>query len=286
MLSPPPSIRRLSGFLCPLWRRRGLPGRLCFGGCGGVGIGICIGKWKRVLRPWLLKVLLVGCAWCLCLPQLPAQEDGAPEKAAESAFSTGFADAETGSLPAFTTELAKKAANAISRRDWGEAKAAYVEMLAGAPDNALALSNLGAVEYQMGDLAAAREHLEHAVREQPKLAATWITLGLIYYQAKELHLALSAISRAVHERPEDARARNYLAVIIKSLGWSNGAEAELQRAIRLDPDYAEAHFNLALMFLERKPPAIELASRHYAKARALGAAPDELVEKQLVDIVE
>ena len=214
-----------------------------------------------------------------------AQEtDG--DSAEATAFSTGFADPEAGSLPAFTGELAKKAANAISRRDWDAARAIYEEMLESAPDNALTLSNLGAVEYQMGDMAAAQRHLERAVHRQPKLAATWITLGLIYYQKKELHLALAAISRAVHERPNDARARNYLGVIIKSLGWTNGAEAELQRAIQLDPEYAEAHFNLALMFLERKPPAIELASRHYAKARAYGAAPDKLVEKQLVDVPE
>ena len=210
----------------------------------------------------------------------------AQDNAKESPFTTGFADSETGSLLAFTGELAKKAASAVSRRDWKGAKSIYEEMLKGEPDNALTLSNLGAVEYQMNDLPAARGHLEQAVQQQPKLAATWITLALIYYQDKDLHLALAAISRAVHERPNDARARNYLGVIIKALGWSNGAEAELQRAIKMDPNYAEAHFNLALMFLERKPPAIELASRHYAKARALGAAPDKLVEKQLVEVAE
>lgn len=210
----------------------------------------------------------------------------AQERDDDSAFKTGFADSDTGKLPAFTAELAKKAANAISKRDWKTAKSAYDEMLDAEPDNALTLSNLGAVEYQMGEMAPARVHLERAVQLQPKLAATWITLALIYYQDNDLHLALAAISRAVHERPNDARARNYLGVIIKALGWSNGAEAELQRAIKLDPKYAEAHFNLSLMYLERKPPAIELASRHYAKARALGAAPDKLVEKQLVEVTE
>ncbi|MEZ5324235.1 MAG: tetratricopeptide repeat protein [Verrucomicrobiales bacterium] len=208
------------------------------------------------------------------------------QEGSDSPFKTGFADDDTGRLPAFTTELAKKAANAISKRDWEAARSAYEEMLKGEPDNALTLSNLGAVEYQMGKMSEARGHLERAVQQQPKLSATWITLSLIYYQDKDLHLALSAISRAVHERPNDARARNYLGVIIKSLGWSNGAEAELQKAIKLDPTYAEAHFNLALMYLERKPPAIELASRHYATARSLGAAPDKLVEKQLVEVAE
>jgi Tfp pilus assembly protein PilF len=68
---------------------------------------------------------------------------------------------------------------------------------------------------------------------------------------------------------------------VKKLGWLDAAEAELQRALELNPDYTNAHFNLALMYLERKPPAIELAKRHYDKAIALGAEKDELVEKKL-----
>ena len=234
---------------------------------------------------WPSAVRTLAVAFAALLAGTAHSQDGT-EATKDSAFSTGFADADAGRLPAFTTELAKAAANAISKSDWKSAKAAYEEMLKGEPDNALTLSNLGAVEYQLGEMTDARTHLERAVQQQPKLAATWLTLSLIYYQDKDLHLALSAISRAVHERPEDARARNYLGVIVKSLGWSNGAESELQKAIKIDPNYAEAHFNLALMYLERKPPALELASRHYATARSLGAAPDELVEKQLAEVAE
>ena len=45
--------------------------------------------------------------------------------------------------------------------------------------------------------------------------------------------------------------------------------------------YADAHFNLALMYLDRKPPALELARRHYEKAVSLGAEKDEVVEEKL-----
>ena len=81
--------------------------------------------------------------------------------------------------------------------------------------------------------------------------------------------------------PADPRAHNSLAIILKRIGWTNGAEVELQKALDLDPDYTEAHFNLAVMYLERKPPSLEMAGRHYRKARALGAAPDEIVEQQI-----
>jgi hypothetical protein len=85
----------------------------------------------------------------------------------------------------------------------------------------------------------------------------------------------------VAENPADPRAHNSLAIILKRIGWTNGAEVELQKALDLDPDYTEAHFNLAVMYLERKPPSLEMAGRHYRKARALGAAPDEIVEQQI-----
>jgi tetratricopeptide (TPR) repeat protein len=200
----------------------------------------------------------------------------------EEAVIPGFADSDvTGSLPAFTTELSKRAANAISKRDWKTARKLYLKMLGSEPKNPLTLSNLGAVEYQMGKISEAREHLEGAVRQRPKLAATWLTLGLIYYQEKKLHLALAAMSHAVHERPKDPRARNYFGVIVKALGWADAAESELQKSIELNPNYAEAHFNLAVMYLERRPPALALARRHYDKSQALGAAPDKLVERQL-----
>ena len=57
-------------------------------------------------------------------------------------------------------------------------------------------------------------------------------------------------------------------------GWYDAAEDELRTVITLAPDFAEAQFNIALVYFERNPPAIELARRHYQKALDLGAPPD------------
>jgi Flp pilus assembly protein TadD len=70
-------------------------------------------------------------------------------------------------------------------------------------------------------------------------------------------------------------------VTVGKKGWYSAAEDEMRKAIELQPDYAEAHFNLAVFYLQRNPPAVELARRHYQKARDLGAAPDPDVEKRL-----
>ena len=93
--------------------------------------------------------------------------------------------------------------------------------------------------------------------------------------------AVSCLTRAVHENPADPQPRNALAIILKKIGWTAAAESELQKAIDLEPKFAEAHFNLAVMYLERRPPALEMARRHYSAARQLGSDPDAVIEEQL-----
>ncbi len=236
-------------------------------------------RWRATRLTWAVAVL--GTAWPACAQEAEGVDKPAP-KSGSKIVEIGAEDAqEVGKLPALTNELASRGAAAISKRDWKAAREIYTEMVEAEPDNALALANLGSVEYQLKDFDAAVEHLGKAVRQRPNLAQTWLTLGMVHYQRDEQLLALSAVSRAVAEKPDDPRSHNYLAAITKALGWLGASEAELQKALDLDPAYAEAHFNLALLYLERRPPATELANRHYLKAIELGSPRDSLVEKQL-----
>ena len=91
--------------------------------------------------------------------------------------------------------------------------------------------------------------------------------------------ALAALSQAALYDPKSARTRNFLGVVIGRRGWIDGAQAELRRAVELDPSYTDAHYNLAVFYLQEKPPAIELARRHYFKARELGLEKDDAMEK-------
>ncbi|WP_395739095.1 tetratricopeptide repeat protein [Prosthecobacter sp.] len=188
---------------------------------------------------------------------------------------------KTGMLPPFTKVLGERAAAAFGKQDWPAARKAYEEMLEIDDGNALIWANLGAVEQQAGDLKRAIECFEKSTQINPQLAQTWTALGLLLQKQGDTYRAVSCFTRAIHEDPEDARPHNYLAIAAKNLGWSDAAESELHRAIELKPDYGIAHFNLALMFLERRPPSIELARRHYEKALALGVTKDEVVERRL-----
>jgi tetratricopeptide (TPR) repeat protein len=169
----------------------------------------------------------------------------------------------------------------FARKDWAGARKAYQEMLELDDGNALVWANLGAVEQQAGEVKRAIECFEKSVQFNPQLAPSWTALGLLLQRQGDTYRAISCFTRAIHEEPEDARAHNFLAITMKEFGWADAAEAELQKAIDLKPDYGIAHFNLALMLLEHRPPAIELARRHYDKALALGVAKDDVVERRL-----
>tara|TARA_R110002096_G_scaffold147671_30_gene307921 strand:- start:1611 stop:2396 length:786 start_codon:yes stop_codon:yes gene_type:complete len=193
----------------------------------------------------------------------------------------GLNPKESGKLPKGTEELAKAGALASADLDWPTAKKAYTDMLKLAPDNALALSNLGTVEYRLGNVAEAEKLLTKATQINPAIAQNWMTLGLIYRKKGQTHLAVSALSRALHEEPGDPRIHNLLGVTIRDLGWILGAETELQRALLLDPTYGSAHYNLAVMYLDRSPPLIELARRHYYAAIDYGEEPSVRIEERL-----
>jgi len=177
-------------------------------------------------------------------------------------------------LPRELDALAKEGALASADQDWARARAAYLKMIQAAPRNALAYANLGIVEYRRENFEAARTALRRSLQLNPSISQNWLTLGLVYHKEKSYELAIASLARALHQDPKDPRAHLYMAVVIHDYGWGTAAETELQRAIQIDPTYADAHFNLALMYLERDPPALELARRHYYVAIDLGAEPD------------
>jgi Flp pilus assembly protein TadD len=170
---------------------------------------------------------------------------------------------------------------AFQRGNYDGAKEAYLRVLKVDPNNLPALVNLGVTEYRLGELDEAERLLRRSLQVKADNPTAWLNLGILYLDRDETMQALASVAQAVAYAPRDALARNYLGVAAGRNGWFDAAEAELRRAIELRPDYADAHFNLAVFCLERNPPAVELARRHYQKAIELGAAPDPLIEKAL-----
>jgi Tfp pilus assembly protein PilF len=91
--------------------------------------------------------------------------------------------------------------------------------------------------------------------------------------------AFADLVQATLRDEKNPRAHNYLGMAAGRKGWSEASEQELRRAVELDQSYADANFNLAVLYLRRTPPLIELARRHYQRAIDLGAPRDPAIEK-------
>lgn len=212
------------------------------------------------------------------VPETPAETAASPPM--EGALKVGLFEGQT-KLPPELAALAQAGATAVTKQDWTGARESYLKMVKIAPENALALANLGVAEQQLGNLLAASGNLRKSLEINPANASNWQTLGLIYFEQGELNLAVAALCHAIHENPGDGRSRLYLAAIIRDYGWKEASITELERAVQLDPKLRDAHFNLAASYLEDTPPRIELARRHYYAALDLGSPPDPQIEKLL-----
>lgn len=184
-------------------------------------------------------------------------------------------------VPQVAREAAKEGNAAFLRKDYAAARKEYEKLLDLAPDNMAGLVNLGMVEFAAGNYPAADKALKRALSLQLNNATAWQTLGLMEMEQGHLDAAFADLAQAALFEPANARTRNFLGVVMGRKKWIYGAQDELRKAVEIDPDFADAHFNLAMSFLENDPPAIELARRHYYRAVELGAAADPEVEKIL-----
>ena len=231
------------------------------------------------------QLILGLCTSVFLISPSLSQTEEKDSSEAQKNYDVGVADsAKVGTLPDFTTGLAHRAATAFAKGDWKTAEDSYLEIVKESPNNALVLTNLATVQHRLGKLDEALQGLDQALRLNPQVAQAWTLQGLIHYQKGNLNLALSAFARAQHEDPLDPCAHNFLGVVAKDLGWRFAAQQEFRRAIELDPKYGDAHFNLALTYLEQRPPSKELARRHYQQSIQLGSPADELFEERLKNL--
>jgi Flp pilus assembly protein TadD len=163
---------------------------------------------------------------------------------------------------------------ALSQNKFGDAETDFQKMLKLSPDNPAALINLGLAEFRLGRAEEAQKDLERAVQLTPDAGLAWMMLGVIHMNQEDIDAATAALAQAVYLSPKSPQAHNYFAVVLAKRGWYDAAEDELRKVLELSPNFAEAHFNLALIYFQQNPPAVELARRHYHKAIELGADPD------------
>jgi tetratricopeptide (TPR) repeat protein len=225
-----------------------------------------------------MKIFL-NIAFAICIVTLPK---ASASQISEKSSSTS---SKTNSLISFIPEqarsLATRAEEAFASGDLKQAESFYKQSLDYGPNNPPLLVSLAAVETRMGKLDDSEKLLQQALHLDLKNSPAWLLLGMNYLEEKRNDEAFAALVQAALYDDHNPRAHNYLGIAAGRKGWNEVSEDELRRAIDLDPQYADANFNLAVLYLRRTPPLIELGRRHYQQALDLGSPKDPVIEAQL-----
>jgi Flp pilus assembly protein TadD len=212
----------------------------------------------------------------------PAPATGDATAAPATGGDAAKPDADLSAKPKVPEEmrpLAQQAGELFAHGKYEEAAALYQKIIDRYPDSLYAWSNLGVVRFQQQRYPEAEKALLEAVKLNPNDAFSYSILGIVDYQEGRFDDAIEKLTRASTLNPNDARTRNYLGIACSQKGWQEAAEKQLRKAIELDPSLGDAHFNLAVIYASQKPPARELARKHYKAALDLGIPKDPQLEK-------
>jgi len=116
-----------------------------------------------------------------------------------------------------------------------EAERIYREVLAKAPDFALAWHGLGYLSYTIGAYPEAVEYLRRALVNDPSTPDALTFLGLALRQVGDDDRALESFREGVRQHPRDAMAHYWLGLNLFERGERAGALASLDAAMALNP---------------------------------------------------
>jgi tetratricopeptide (TPR) repeat protein len=173
-------------------------------------------------------------------------------------------------LPPGAGALMTEAARAEGERDYVKAVEKYREILRQDENNVYVLSYLGKAQYLMNQLDECEKTVKHALALDPDDAPSLYLMGILRYRQEKLDEALDALSHSAKYNPTNAGTQNYLGCVLADKGLRAAAETAFRKALASDPKYPDAHFNLAFVYAEEKPPSLELARWHYRRALELG----------------
>lgn len=181
--------------------------------------------------------------------------------------------------------LAREGGKAFSSGNLPLADRLYGQALSLSPNSPRLLVNLAAVKTRLGKIAESVELTRKALSCDWQNPQAWLLLGMNSLESGKDDEALADLMQATLRDESNPRAHNYLGIAAGRKGWNEVSEKELRRAVELDPGYADANFNLAVFYLGRTPPLIEMVRRHYQRAIDLGAPHDGALEARLAKAV-
>jgi len=122
-------------------------------------------------------------------------------------------------------------------------------------------------DLERGNVEAAREAYERALRADPAHAGAHVNLGRLLHQVGHLAEGERVYRRAIAVCGEDPLLLYNLGVLLEDMGRKSAAMDAYEKALRADPRLADCHYNLALLCKSLGRPKQEL--KHMAQYRRL-----------------
>lgn len=119
--------------------------------------------------------------------------------------------------------------------------------------------------FRQGNQSAALDHIEVAIKANPRDARARFLKGLILTELNKPNDAIAVFTALTVDYPELPEPYNNLAVLYAAQGQYDKARGALEMAIRTHPSYAVAHENLGDVYAK-------MASQAYDKALQLDRA--------------
>ncbi len=184
-------------------------------------------------------------------------------------------------LPASAAVTLDEAKRYFVAHELDKAEAKYLEVLKLDQKNVVVLADLAAIELELGRAEDAEKNIKAALAVEPNDDYSLFVLGQVKFREKNYDEAFTALSRAAEINPQNAKVQNFLGLTLSEKGMRGPAETAFRKAIQYDPGFAQAHVNLAVVYITQQPPLVELAKWHYQKALAAGQPPNPGLEKLL-----
>lgn len=101
--------------------------------------------------------------------------------------------------------------------------------------------------YRDSDYAAALDHVNAAIVNEPVTVEMYNLQGSIYQQMDDQETAVKSFTNAIELDANHADSYNNRALSRQALGDEEGAESDFRKAIQLDQSFGLAHYNLGIL---------------------------------------
>ncbi len=157
-------------------------------------------------------------------------------------------------------------------KDYEQALRMYRAALRKRPKDPVLFNKIGLAELQRGNLVAAQDNFQKAVKQNKKFAEAHNNVGAVLYMQKRYDSAVKAYKKALAQQEENATFHTNLAAAWFDMKKMDRAMAEYTRALELDPDVVARHDRGGIS--ARIPSPEEAAQYQYMLAKVYAKRGD------------